>query len=107
MTQYIVHIYREMRLSYTDIEADTPVAAAAALLASLDAILPYAENEAHSLESLKDSPEADAEADHAWKAVEAAQTAIAQATAAGLPSSASSALPPRPTQRGRHSHGRH
>ena len=26
MTQYIVHIYREMRLSYTGIEADTPEA---------------------------------------------------------------------------------
>ncbi len=29
MTQYIVHIYREMKLSYTGIEADTPEAAAA------------------------------------------------------------------------------
>jgi hypothetical protein len=29
MTQYIVHLYREMKLSYTDIEADTPQAAAA------------------------------------------------------------------------------
>jgi hypothetical protein len=28
MTNYIVHIYREMRLSYADIEADTPEAAA-------------------------------------------------------------------------------
>ena len=28
MTQYIVHIYREMLLSYADIEADTPQAAA-------------------------------------------------------------------------------
>jgi hypothetical protein len=28
MTTYIVHIYREMRLSFTDIEADTPAAAA-------------------------------------------------------------------------------
>lgn len=30
MTKYIVHIYREMRLSYTDIEADTPEDAAVA-----------------------------------------------------------------------------
>ena len=29
MNKYIVHIYREMRLSYADIEADTPQAAAA------------------------------------------------------------------------------
>src|SRR4051794_3749798 len=29
MTKYIVNLYREMRLSYTDIEADTPQAAAA------------------------------------------------------------------------------
>lgn len=29
MIQYIVHLYREMRLSYTGIEADTPQAAAA------------------------------------------------------------------------------
>lgn len=29
MTKFIVHLYREMRLSYTDIEADTPEAAAA------------------------------------------------------------------------------
>jgi len=29
MTQYIVHLYREMRLSFTGIEADTPQAAAA------------------------------------------------------------------------------
>ena len=28
MTKFIVHLYREMRLSYTDIEADTPEAAA-------------------------------------------------------------------------------
>ena len=29
MTQYIVHLYREMRLTFADIEADTPEAAAA------------------------------------------------------------------------------
>jgi hypothetical protein len=29
MTQYIVHIYREMRLTFADIEANTPEAAAA------------------------------------------------------------------------------
>ena len=135
MTNYIVHIYREMRLSYADIEADTPQAAAAdrgrqadrrrrqcrglrrreprrpgrygrgrglqpvrnvdfeaerirkaaaKLLASLEAILPYAENEAYSLEKLKDSPEAEAEAERAWKSVETAQAIVAEAKAAGM-----------------------
>jgi hypothetical protein len=46
------------------------------------AILPYAESEAYSLENLKDTPEAEAEAETAWKAVEPAQTAIAEGTAA-------------------------
>jgi hypothetical protein len=54
------------------------------LLASLEAILPYAENEAYSLEKLKDSPEAEAEAQRAWKAVEAAQAIVAQASGAGI-----------------------
>ena len=135
MTSYIVHLYREMRLSYTGIEADTPEAAAAIasgkptddadniddcegenlaalvdvagdeeyeqsrlidfeperqrkaapkLLASLEGIMPYAENEAHSLEELKDSPEAEVEAERAWKAIDAAQAAIAAAKAAGI-----------------------
>ena len=127
MTIYNVHIYREMRLTYADIEADTPEAAAAIaaekptddadniedcegetlsalvdvagdedfsrsvalefegerirkaaspLLAGLQGIIDYAENEAYSLDNHKDSPEAEAEADRAWKAVEAAQAAV-------------------------------
>jgi hypothetical protein len=54
------------------------------LLTALEAIIDYAENEAYSLEKLKDSPEAEAEAERAWKAVESAQAAIAQAKAAGI-----------------------
>jgi hypothetical protein len=54
------------------------------LLASLEAILPYAESEAYSLEKLKDSPEAEAEAERAWKAVEVAQAIVARAKAAGI-----------------------
>jgi hypothetical protein len=180
MTEYIVHIYREMRLTYTGIEADTPEAAAVItrgkptddadnvedcdgenlaalvdvagdkdysqsrfidfegekqrkaasklleavrmaenyladdldqddetemrifkaicnaraeataasiplepvvpkLLVAIEGIIVYAENEAHSLENLKDSPEAEVEAEKAWKAVEAARNAIAGA----------------------------
>jgi hypothetical protein len=133
--QFIIHIYREMRLVFEGIEAATPEAAAAIaagkptdeaadiadcegenlaalvdvvgdeeyrqsvtidfeperhrkaaskLLALLKALLPYAEGEAYSLEKLKDSPEAEAEAEKAWKAVEAAQAAIAEAEAAGI-----------------------
>lgn len=135
MTTYIVHIYREMRLSYTGIEADTPEAAAAIasgkptdaadniddcegenlaalvdvagdeeyeqsrlidfeperhrkaapkLLASLEGILPYAQSEAYSLETLKDSPQAEVEAERAWKAMDAAQAAVVEAKAAGI-----------------------
>jgi hypothetical protein len=58
--------------------------AAAKLLASLKAVLPYAESEAYSLEKLKDSPEADAEADRAWKSIETAQAVIAAAEEAGI-----------------------
>jgi hypothetical protein len=54
------------------------------LLSALEGILDYAENEAYALEKLKDSPEAEAEAHKAWKAVEAAQAAISHAKAAGL-----------------------
>jgi hypothetical protein len=137
MTHYIVHLYREMRLSFADIEADTAEAAAAIarekatdeaddiedcngedsaalvdvagdedyrhsvtidfegerirkaaakLLASLEAIFPYAENEVYSLEKLKDSPEAEAEADRAWNAVASAQAAIAEAKSSGIAS---------------------
>ena len=143
MTLYTVHLYREMRLTFEGIEAESLEAAAAAardkqtshaddiedcegetlaalvdvagdeeygqsrfidfeaerqrnaapaLLASLEAILPYAENEAHSLEQLKDSPVADAEAARAWNAVEAAQAAIADA-AAGCPPEEATIVP--------------
>jgi CTP:molybdopterin cytidylyltransferase MocA len=59
--------------------------AAPGLLASLEAVLPYAENEAYALEKHKDSPEAEAEAAKAWEAINAANAAIAQAKAAGIP----------------------
>ena len=61
------------------IRAEPP---APALLASLRAILPYAENEAYALDKHKDSPEAEAEAKRAWKAIESAHAAIAGADAA-------------------------
>ena len=70
--------------------------AAPKLLALLEALLPYAEGEAYSLEKLKDSPEAEVEAETAWKAVEAAQAAVAEAKAAGIPPlSATGARPSR------------
>jgi hypothetical protein len=135
MTNYIVHIYREMRLTFDGIAADSIEAAAsiacgkptgdaddiddcegesfsalvdvagdaeyeqsrfidfepqlqrnaaARILASLKSIIPYAENEAYSLERHKDSPEAEAEAEKAWKAVTASREAIAAAEAAGI-----------------------
>ena len=136
MTTYNVHLYREMRLAFGDIEADSPEAAAAIargkptnaadhiadcegvnlaalvdvqddedyehsvridfeserrpepiaprLLAALEAILPYAEGEAYSLEKLKDSAEAETEAARAEQAVEAALAAVAEAEAAGI-----------------------
>ena len=49
---------------------------APALLAALQEIIVYAENEALSLESLKDSPEAETEAERAWKAVADAEAAL-------------------------------
>lgn len=52
--------------------------AAPNLLAALQAILPYAENEAHSLEVLKDEID-EAEAVRAWEAVEKARAIIAEA----------------------------
>lgn len=52
-----------------------------ALLAALEGIIGYAESEAESLDSLKDGPEAEAEAMTAWRAIEAAHTAIAEAKA--------------------------
>ena len=61
------------------------ILAAPALLAALKGIIDYAENEAYSLEKLKDSPEAEAEAERAWKATEAARTALAMATDASPP----------------------
>ncbi len=61
-------------------EANARLAAAAPdLLEALKALIDYAENEAYSLEKLKDSPEAEAEAEKAWKSVEAARAAIASA----------------------------
>ena len=140
MTKFTVHLFREMRLTFVGIEADTPEAAAAAvsqkpteeadniedcegenlsalvdvegnesfsqsvmidfeaerlrkasakLLAALEAVIDYAENEAYSLEKLKDSPEAEVEADRAWNAVEAGRDVISEAKPAGVPS-----LPP-------------
>jgi len=134
MTQYIVHIYREMRLIYEGIEAESPEAAAAIardkptddadgledcngtdlsglvdvvgdqdysqsvaidfaserlrkvapkLLASLEAILPYAEHEAYGLERHEHDPEAEAEAKRAWKAIESAWAAVREASTAG------------------------
>ena len=62
------------------------IVAAPALLAALKGVIDYAESEAYSLEKLKDSPEADVEAERAWKAVEAGRTAIALATDVRPPS---------------------
>jgi hypothetical protein len=61
--------------------------AASTLLAALEEVIDYAENEAYSLEKLKDSPEAETEAERAWKAVETGRDAIAQAKGAGSASS--------------------
>lgn len=58
--------------------------AAPALLASLEAILPYAEGEAYSLDKLKDSQEAEAEARQAWQAIADAQAAIKAANDAAI-----------------------
>lgn len=133
MTKYFVQLYRKMRLSYVDIEADTPQAAAAiasrkttddadnvedcegedlaalvdvpgddtcrqsvtidfeperqrkaapVLLAALQGIIEYAENEAYALEKLKDGPNAEAEAEKAWNVLESARAAITGAKAA-------------------------
>jgi hypothetical protein len=51
------------------------------LLAALRALLPYAENEAHALQELRDSEVAEAEAEAAWQAVEHALEIIERATA--------------------------
>jgi hypothetical protein len=61
-----------------DFEPERMRKAASNLLAALEAIIGYAENEAFSLEALKDGPEAEAESDRAWKAVETAQDVISQ-----------------------------
>jgi hypothetical protein len=135
MTTYDVHIYREMRLTFGDIDAASPEAAAAfargkptdeadsiedcngddlaalvdeaadgeyersvtidfeperqrkasaRILAAIEGIIDYAENEAYSLEKLKDSPEAEAEAASAWQAVEAARATITEMKALGV-----------------------
>ena len=57
------------------------IAAAPDLLAALRALLPYAENEAHALQELRDSEAAEAEAESAWQAVERAVEIIERATA--------------------------
>lgn len=49
------------------------------LLAALEAIIPYAENEAAALDDLKDSPVAETEAERARKAVDQARAVIAKA----------------------------
>ncbi len=57
------------------------IAAAPDLLAALRALLPYAENEAHALQELRDSEAAEAAAEAAWQAVENALEIIERATA--------------------------
>jgi hypothetical protein len=49
------------------------------LLAALESVIDYAENEAYALEKLKDSPIAEAEADKAFRAIEQARAVIAKA----------------------------
>ena len=129
---YTVHVYREMRLRFDGIEAESPeqaaekarvmhfddadewsdcegqslsalvdipgdeeyehsrvidfepgrmLDAAPKVLAALEAILPYARNEAEGLEDFRGEDEvADARADAAWEAVKLAEGAIAEAT---------------------------
>lgn len=135
MTIYHVHLYREMRVTFGGIEAESPELAAsiaagmptgdaddiadcdgedfaalvdvegdedsgrsvtidfaseqqrkaaAALLAALGTILPYAEGEAYSLDKLKDSREAEAAATRAWQAIADAQAAIRAAKESGI-----------------------
>jgi hypothetical protein len=67
-----------------DFEPERARTAAHGLLAALERIIPYAENEARSLDDLKDGPEAEAEAARAWKSIEAAHAAVADARAAGI-----------------------
>ena len=55
------------------------IAAAPDLLAALESILAYAENEAHTLDSLKDSEFSAYEAFAALEAVDSARAAIAKA----------------------------
>ena len=57
--------------------------AAPGLLAALEAVIDYAENEAFCLEKLKDRAEGEAEAEEAWKAVEAARRVVAEARSVG------------------------
>jgi hypothetical protein len=74
----------EWKSEAIDFEAERIRNAAPALLAALETIMDYAENEAFSLENLKDSPEAEVEAERAWKAVESARDALALAKGAGV-----------------------
>lgn len=55
------------------------IAAAPDLLAALRAILPYAENEAHALQDLRDSEVAEMQALVSWEAVNNAYAVIAKA----------------------------
>jgi hypothetical protein len=52
------------------------IAAAPLLMRALATLLPYAENEAAALDDLKDSGEAEQDADRAWEAIEAARAAL-------------------------------
>ena len=72
-----------------DFEPELERKGAPKLLASLEAILPYAEGEAYSLDKHTDSPEAEAEAVRAWNAIEAAQAIVAEAHAIGIVSTPS------------------
>ena len=58
--------------------------AAPRLLAAVEGVIDYAESEAFCLDKLKDSPEAEAEAERAWKAVEDAQAVIAAVKTDGI-----------------------
>jgi hypothetical protein len=49
------------------------------LLAALEGVIDYAENEAVGLDSEYDKPQAQAEAKRAWKAIKAARAVLARA----------------------------
>jgi hypothetical protein len=68
-----------------DFEVERLRKAAPMLLAALEGIIFYAENEAFALEKHRDRSEAAAEAEKAWSAIEAARAAITAATAERRP----------------------